>query len=274
MKKTGIFFVLLIVVSGFVVSTGCTSPDSSDCIPAITPSAPQQTVNATAKTIAPVNVTPRVIPVVKKNTTIVTPTASPDPVDVSEIRFVRYADNDFSLDYPSAWTVSDSHYDTYNCISTATKRCYQNELKTIGPFDFSDNEQLKKSSRIVTFTSADRKQKVVAFTSDFLDSLNGNYVLNPSQEWCQQLVTVNYPDVPGTVVSDYTYTMSGNTMTSSHTITMPKGSAAYPLAYTMKNFVTIHHNYRFAYISDTATLRKYQNLRDRILSSITLNDLA
>ena len=274
MNKTCLIFVLFLMVSGFVVITGCTSSDSPDSAPSVTPSESRQIVNTTMKPYATTAIVTKVIPITKKKTATPTPAASPDPVDVSDIRFVRYTDNDFSLDYPSTWNVSESTYTSYTCTATANNRCYRNELKTIGPFDFSDDDRLKKPSRIVTFTSADKKQNVVAFTSDFLDHLNGNYVLNPTLEWSKELVTVNYPDVPGTVVGDYAYTQSGNIMTSRHTVTMPKGSAAYPLAYTMKNFVTLHHNYRFAYISDNVNIEKYRNLRDRILSSITLNDLA
>lgn len=277
MKKTGIFLVLLLMVTGFVVSTGCTSSNSPDgapsVTPAITPSESQQTVNTTMKPAAPSATATKVIPLTKKTATPA-PAPRPDPVDVSDIRFVRYTDNDFSLDYPSTWNVSESTYTSYPCFGTATKRCYQNEIRTTGPFDFSDDERLQKPSRIVTFTSADKKQKVVAFTADFLDHRTGKYVLNPTFERCADLVTANYPDVSGAVVGDYTFMQSGNTMSSGYTVIMPKTSAAYPLAYTMKNFVTLHHNYRFAYIADNAMIEKYRNLRDRILSSITLNDLA
>jgi hypothetical protein len=122
------------------------------------------------------------------------------------------------------------------------------------------------------FISADGTQKLVAFTSDFLDHLDGNFILNPTLEWAKDRVTINYPDVSGSAVGDYQYSGSGKTMTSRHTVTMPKGSAAYPLAYTMKNFVTIHHDYEFAFISDNENIEKYKNLKERIFSSITLND--
>ncbi|WP_321506813.1 hypothetical protein [uncultured Methanoregula sp.] len=271
MEKGCNFFILLLLLSGFIASTGCTSLQSPEDKPAITPAAPAP-ANITIKimaTNATTAVTTKTTPATKKNITTATPTAQPDPMDVSQVRFVRYSDNDFSLEYPSAWTVTNSTYAANSCVSSAVKRCYQKEIKTIGPFDFNDDSRLKKISRIITFTSADHRQKVVAFTSDFLDNTNGNYVLNPSIEWCKDLVTANFVDVPGSAVGDYQYSQSGSTMTSVYTVTMPKGSAAYPLAYAMKNFVTIHHRYYFAFISDTDNLEKYHNLRDRIFSSIT-----
>jgi hypothetical protein len=199
-----------------------------------------------------------------------TPKAIADPIDVSQIQFTRYSDSDFNMDYPSTWHVSRSTYNAYNCISNQGMKCYQNEIKTIGPFDF------KTSSRIVSFTSADGKQKIVAFTSDFGDSMTGYYTINPILEWAKNRVTENYPDVADTAVGDYQYNKMGgnsNIMQVSYSVTLPVGSAAYPLAYKMKDFVTSHHLYEFAYISDNENIQKYRNLEERILSSITPNDM-
>ncbi|MFA4877782.1 MAG: hypothetical protein WC586_10235 [Methanoregula sp.] len=272
MEKYCLFCIALFLTAGFSACAGCISSPSPEnntavSIP-VTPLQENKTIIITARS----TVTTKKTPVVKKNTTTVTTVPTPDPVDVSGIMFVRYADSDISLEYPSSWTVTNSTYTSYNCVSTATRRCYQKEIKSIGPFDFREDAHMKKTSRIVTFTSADRRQKLVVFTSDFGDNFNGNYVLDPTLEWCKELITANFVDVSGSVVGDYQYSQSGNTMTSRYSVTMPKGSAAYPLAYTMKNYVTIHHTYAIAFISDTDNLEKYRNLQDRIISSVVPND--
>jgi hypothetical protein len=204
----------------------------------------------------------------------ITPAAMADPADVSQIRFTRYTDSDFSMDYPSAWSVSKSTYTSYICRRTDTTWWYQNELRTIGPFYFGEVDSLKKPARIVTFTSADGRQKVVAFISDFHDNANQNFGIDPNIQWVKNKVTENYPDVAGTAVGDYQYDRSGNSMTVRYSVTMPVGTKSYPLAYTIKNFFTVHHNYEFAFVSDNENIQKYRNLGERILSSITPNDIS
>nr|WP_321351576.1 hypothetical protein [uncultured Methanoregula sp.] len=271
MHKTGLF-VLLLVTAGFLFCAGCMLQKSQDSpvvnTSQITPQPVNTSVNVTVATKTPVKPTP----VVKKNTTVPTPNATPDPVDLSRINFTRYSDNDLSLDYPSSWNVSTSTYTSYNCVGTEKNPCYTKEIRSIGPFDFYEDDHMKKISRIVTFTSADKKQKIVAFTSDYGDNFVGNYQLDPSLDWCRKLVTKNFRDVAESVVGDYHYFVSGGIMVSDYSVTMPKGSAAYPLAYTMKNWVTLHHEYHVAFISDNANIEKYRDLKDRILSSVTPND--
>jgi len=63
-------------------------------------------------------------------------------------------------------------------------------------------------------------------------------------------------------------------MTVRYSVTMPVGTKSYPLAYTIKNFFTVHHNYEFAFVSDNENIQKYRNLGERILSSITPNDIS
>jgi hypothetical protein len=207
-------------------------------------------------------------------TVTATPAAKADPPDVSQIQFIRYTDSDFSMDYPSTWSISKSTYTSYFCKPIERTGCYENELKTIGPFYFGETEGLKKPSRIVTFTSADGKQKVAAFTSDFLDNAHQNFGIDPNIQSIKDRVTDNYPDVAGSAVGDYQYDRSGNSMTIRYSVTMPVGSDAYPLAYKTKNFFTVHHNYEFAFISDIENIQKYRNLAERILSSISTYDIS
>jgi hypothetical protein len=268
------------LVLGLLISlallSGCTqspppSPPPQETITTPIPTPVPSSEEITTTTTVPVTtvLVTTVIPTATVAGVNEIPTAKADPVDVSEIQFKRYSDGDFSLDYPSTWSVVKSTYTAYFCKATETTKCYQAEVKNIGPFYFSEYSNLKKPARIVTFTSPDSKQKVVAFISDFTDSKSGNFVLDSTLEWAQYQVTANYPDVPGSAVGDYQYATTGNTMFSRYTVTLPEGSLAYPLAYSMKDFVTTHHDYEFAFISDRENIQKYHNLNERIFSTIT-----
>lgn len=270
-----ILVVCLIIV--LMLLSGCTQTTSKPSTQVITTNPPVMPVSEIPAVSPSVPVT-TIIPATSATTTIATITAIPaakaDPTDVSEIRFIQYRDSDFSMDYPSTWTVIKSTYTSYFCKPVERTGCYEHELKTIGPFYFGETDNLKKPTRIVTFTSADGRQKIVAFISDFLDNANQNFGIDPDIRWVKDRVTDNYPDVAGTAVGDYQYDRSGNSMTISYTVMMPVGSEAYPLAYKTKNFFTVHHNYEFAFISDVENIQKYRNLEERILTSITTYDIS
>jgi hypothetical protein len=263
-------FLLVILVAGLILAGGCTQPAAQPPAVTLQPVLVPATVSPVVTAVpAPVPYSPARTPVIRVNTTTA---PTPDPVDLSRIRFTRYPGPDFSLDYPSGWTVSTSGYTSFSCMMTSSVSCYQIVVKTFGPFDFNDYGYLEKPVRIVTFTSADRRQKVVAFTSDFAGDHVGNLEPDPDLVRAKNLVTQDYPDVSGSAVGDYQHARSSNTVTSTYSVLLPAGTAAYPLAYTMKNYVTFHHEYAFAYISDNENFRVYHALRDHILGSIVPAD--
>jgi hypothetical protein len=158
-------------------------------------------------------------------------------------------------------------------VSNTATICYYTQIQTIGPFDFSEySNQIKKPARIVTFTSADGAHKVVAYITDFLDNQNGNYIINPDLSWVDNQVNSDYPDIGGNMIGGYQYARSGSTMVVSYTVSTTKSSTAYPLAYVTRNYVTLHHWYEFAYISNITDIQTYQLLENYILSSIIPND--
>jgi hypothetical protein len=260
-------FLLIVLMVCLIVAGGCMQPAARP--PVTTTLTPVPVTLLPEAPAVPVSVpqppvgTPAPILVVNE-----TPAPTPDPADVSRIRFTRYSDPDFSLDYPSGWTISTSTYTSHPCTMTSSVPCYQTEVKVTGPFDFNDYSYLNKPARIVTFTSADRRQKLVAFTSDFTADQTGNLAPDPDLARAKNLVTQDYPDVPGSAIGDYRYARTANTLTSTYILVLPEGTAAYPLAYTMKNYVTFHHVYAFAYISDIRNFRTYHDLNDHILASI------
>jgi len=279
--KNGIIFSLLIICIGLMVAAGCTSTGTTN---ATTQAMTIPTSAVPTQTPSPIATIETAIPTTTVAIVNQTPVANPDPIDVSKIQFTKYSDNDFSLEYPSTWNVSKSTYTQYICtpgsmtnmpaVSNTTTMCYYNEVQTIGPFDFGEySDQMKKPARIVKFTSADGTHKVVAFTEDFLDNQNGNWIINPDLGWVQNLVLSDYPDVGFDEIGGYQYNQNGNTMCVRYTVTTTKSSAVYPLAFAMKSYVTMHHDYYFAYISNVTDIQKYHDLEEYIISSITPNDI-
>jgi len=261
---------LAFLIIGLTFLSGCTQTSSNSTVQETTTVIPM-TPTSEATTVS-TSVPATTIPTTTVAIVNTTPKAIADPTDVSQIQFTHYSDSDFSLDYPSTWNISKTTFILYNCNSVEANRCYQTEIKTIGPFFFNEDTNLKKAVHIVTFTGADGTQKIVAFISDFLDGKNGNYILNPDLKWAQDQLTINYPDIGASALGNYQYNKVGNTMSSSFTVTAPAGSVEYPLAYSTKNFVTIHHLYEFALISDNENIQKYYNLNNYILKSITPAD--
>jgi hypothetical protein len=137
MKKIiGAFPVLLLVF--LIFTAGCARQQTP--VVAI----PQPTFTTIPETsISPV-ITPLVIPTTPEITpySATIPTRIPveaDPVDIQQITFSQYSDDDFSMDYPSSWTIASSVYTPYQ----------------VGPFYLYDDPRLNKPYRVVTFTSPD-----------------------------------------------------------------------------------------------------------------------
>lgn len=269
----------MLLCGGIIVVAGCTSQAPAPQVNATVP--PENSVPATTNA-TPV-ITPTTVPTTRATVAIVKtiPVPEADATDPGRIKFVRYTDSDFSIDIPQAWNSNRSTYTPYFCTNTlepgssAYKICYRNETRRVGPFNFYDDDTLKKERRIVTFTSADGKIKMVAFTADFFDGLNGMVTINPTNEWSQKQFELNYPDMTGyapTYVGNYQFFASGNALTSLYDVTMTRETKYYPVAYTKKSVITPHHVYTFAWIRDGDNFVKYDNLKDFQLASITINN--
>lgn len=273
---SGIFIVFLclavILISGCIsqlkLSASVPTPTPATSIPAtviptiITSQVPTKTPKITATSIVP------------KKTLL--PKA--DQTDVSKIKFLRYSDKDFSVEYPSTWTVKNSTYTPYYCRNILDKTrsdytiCFQNETKSIGPFYFYDNVNYKKPSRIVTFTSADGVLKFVSFTTDFTDINIGGFRQQPTLEWCKARFDLSYPDLAGRdYIGNYKFSQPpSNTFgVSTYDVRMPKNSQYNLSAYTVKSVTTMQHDIQFAFLTDDENFDKYQNLKEYMLNSIT-----
>ena len=153
--------------------------------------------------------------------------------------------------------------------------CYENETKSIGPFNFYEDDTLRKPSRVVTFTSADGTLKFVSFTSDFLDTVTGKGRYNSSVEWVRNEFDMRYPDLSASsYVTNMKFFRSGNVMISTFDVILPEGTSYYPSAYTEESVITLHRMYAFAFTTDTNNFDRYRNLKDWMISSIKVHDLA
>lgn len=274
-----IFLIFLCIV--VIFSAGCTS----QTVPSASTPSPTPTTSIPTTVITP-EITTSIISIITPNVTITasveptkTPTPKPDPTDVSEIKFLTYYGSDFSVDYPSTWTITNSTYTPYYCKSVLDtsrkdyKMCFENETKSIGPFSFYEDDNLKKPYRIVIFTSADGKLKFVSFTSDFLDAMSGHWRLNPNMDWARSEFDLRYPDLTSsTYITNYKYFKSENVLASTFDVKLPEGTKYLPSAYSEKAVVTMHHVYNFAFITDNENFDKYKNLKERIISSIKTSD--
>jgi hypothetical protein len=181
--------------------------------------------------------------------------------------------------YPSTWNVSKSTYTPYICENvndpdrTDYHICYQDEMASIGPFSFYDMDRYKEPYRVVTFTSPDNKRKFSSLTKDFLDGYTGHMILNPTLEWTKARFELNYPDLsPSMYIGNFKYSSNGQTMQSTYDVKLPENSKYNPSAYSVKAIVTMHHVYNFGFVTDTEGFSKYQNLKERMMSSIKTLD--
>jgi hypothetical protein len=271
--------VLFFLCIAAVLAAGCASQTSQDSsIPVPTPAVSiPLTPEKTIPIISTTNPNETAITAVVPGATLL-PTA--DPTIVSDITFMHYSDSDFSVDYPSSWSITHSTYTRYFCQNvfddtrTDYHVCYENETKSIGPFNFYEDDTLRRPSRVVTFTSADGTLKFISFTSDFLATVNGDGRRNSSVEWARSEFEVRYPDLSASsYVTNTKFFRSGNFLTSTFDVRLPEGTHYYPTAYTEESVTTLHRLYAFAFTTDNKNFDIYRNLKDRMISSIKINDL-
>jgi hypothetical protein len=272
--------VLFFLCLAAVFAAGCMSQTSQETtIPTPAPIAPipltpERTTAVVPSTNPDETATPDVIP----GTTLL-PIA--DPTDVTDIMFVHYSDSDFSVDYPSEWNLTHSLYTRYFCQNvfdtsrTGYHVCYENETRSIGPFNFYEDDTLRKPSRIVTFTSPDGTLKFISFISDFLDTVDSQTPRNSSVEWARSEFEVRYPDLSASpYVTNTKFFRSGNFLITTFDVILPESTHYYPTTYTEESVVTLHRVYAFAFTTDTKNFDRYRNLKDRILTSINIKDPA
>jgi hypothetical protein len=240
-----------------IFSAGCTSQmtqEPATLAPTLTTLVP--TSASPAMTITSIIPTP--LPTVTTLSTVVpvtTPLPQVDPTDVSKINFSYYSDSDFSVEYPSTWTIATSMYTPY----------------PVGPFYLYDDSRFNTPYRVVTITSPDNTKKFVSLTQDFEQA--GYFSLNPTIEWCKAMFQRDYRDLSAAnYLGNFKYFSTGTAMASSYDVTLPAGTRYYPSAYTIKAVATQRHVFYFGFFTDTKNFSTYRNLKDVMISSVKIID--
>ncbi len=171
--------ILAFLVTVVIFTTGCINqPAPGVSVPAATTTTPMPITTSPSVTTS--TIIPPTVPTVATTTVVVpvtTQVPEADPTDMSAITFETYYDNDFSVEYPSTWTI-----DTL-----------MNIPYPVGPFYVYNDPRFNPQYRVVTFTSPDHTKKFVALTQDFERA--GTFTLNPTIEWARQMFQRDYPDL-------------------------------------------------------------------------------
>ena len=249
--------VLIVLVIVVIFSAGCINqPAPEVSVPVPTLTTPVPTTASPSVTITSIIPTP--LPTVAATTAVVpitTQVPEADPTDMAEITFEYYYDNDFSVEYPSTWTIADSTEPPYS----------------VGPFYIYDDPHFTPSYRVVTFTSPDTTKKFVALTQDFERA--GTFTLNPTIAWSREMFQRDYKDLSAVnYLGNYKYFSSGTGMASSYDVTLPEGTQYYPSAYTIETIVSQLHAHNFGFFTDTANFNKYRNLKEIMIGSVKTPD--
>jgi hypothetical protein len=268
--------VVAFLIFAIIFTAGCTSwptPEAPASAPRVTPPVPTAigSIMTTPLTVIPtlplyVETTPFDTTLPVDTTTAAVPTTSDvvptttslpqaDPIDVSKINFSYYSDSDFSVEYPSTWTIAASMYTPY----------------PVGPFFLYDDSRFIEPYRVVTITSPDNTKKFVSLTQDFKQA--GYFRLNPTIDWTKSMFERDYRDLSAAnALGNFKYFSTGTVMASTYDVTLPEGTEYYPSAYTVKAIVTERHAFYFGFFTDTKNFSTYRNLKDIMISSVKTTD--
>jgi hypothetical protein len=250
--------VLIVLVIAVIFAAGCTNQRAPETpVPATTPITPVPTT--ASPSVAITSIIPTALPEVTTIPLVIptetTPVPMADPTDMSAITFETYYDNDFSVEYPSTWTI-----DTL-----------MNIPYPVGPFYMYNDPHFNPQYRVVTFTSPDHTKKFVALTQDFERA--GTFTLNPTIEWARQMFQRDYPDLAASnYLGGYKYFSIGTGMASTYDVTLPGGTQYYPSAYAIETIVSQLHAHNFGFFTDTANFSKYRNLKEIMIGSVKTPD--
>jgi len=248
--------ILAFLVTAIIFTAGCTNqpapevsvPSTISPTPVPTTASPPVTTTTIIPTPSPeVTTTPAVIPT---ETTLAPPA---DPTDVSRIIFEFYYDNDFSVEYPSTWTIDTPKDTPY----------------PVGPFYVYNDPHFKTPYRFVTITSPDNTKKFVALIKDFERA--GTFTLNPTIERYREMFQRDYRNLSAAnYLGNYKFFASGTGMAASYDVTLPEGTTYYPSAYTIKTVVSQRREYNFGFFTDTENFNTYRNLNEIMISSVRI----
>jgi len=248
--------ILTFLVTAIIFTAGCINqPAPEVSVPSTISTTPVPTTASPQVTTITIIPTPSheatTTPAVIATETTLPPPA--DPTDVSQITFEFYYDNDFSVEYPSTWT-----------IDTPTDTPYP-----VGPFYVFNDPRFRTPYRFITITSPDNTKKFVALIKDFERA--GTFTLNPTIERYREMFQRDYRDLSAAnYLGNYKFFASGTGMAASYDVTLPEGTTYFPSAYTIKTVVSQRREYNFGFFTDTENFSKYRNLKEIMISSVRI----
>jgi hypothetical protein len=186
-----------------------------------------------------------------------TPSVAPTPIPVdlkntSTVNLTRYSDDDFIINYPGSWTVTNE-----TSLSTVARE--SRILYAVYTF--------KPDTRVVEFESGEG----VSFTATISDfTIPGNFDLDKRIEWAGNTITPRFNDVAG--LSHLTnfevrYT-EFKTPYVIFDVIVPEGSVYFPYAYTERDIVSFNHFYTFQFNAERGNLTEYKELKDTMFASL------
>lgn len=260
-------FKITILVICMVATCGCEGiivhvPDPTP-IPTPTPAPeiteePTPDMNITEEEITdiptpePTTIVPTSTPTSRRTPRIVTTQAPVIPMNESQ-PYLTYADSDFTIDYPSNWT-----------IQTATVAFVPSRLNYLNTF--------KTDSRQITFRG-DSNVNFIVTVSDLVSPGFGK--MGTDIGLCTDSISQRFPDVGGpSAMSYYTtkYTDKFHTPYVQFNVHLPDNAAAYPLSYTERDLMSYNHFYNFRF-NTPDTLENYDEIKNHMLDSLKTEEL-
>jgi len=217
-------------------------------IPSITPEYFPVTITSAPTTIVTTIPTSPTIPPTKTYTPV--RTATPHPMATMQISepYYHYLDSDFSVKYPSNWTVE----------TTAIP---------IEPSRMNFLDTFRGSTRQVVF-SGSPSVKFVVETTDLAAPGTGR--LQPEFPNCADEVQKKFPDVGGRfVISHYSkiFTPMYKSPAVVYDVNIPEASTFYPLAYTEIDAMTEDHYHVFRF-STPGNLDQYSEIKQNFFDTL------
>jgi hypothetical protein len=277
MRSIGLGNTILLVLI-MVSICGCTAVDPNkfatvqDTVAVNATSAvnvtPAPTPTPAKPVVTPSNIVPTII---TPNLTIVpttSPTPTPKPTRAPRLRdvptpsptmnltepYLEYSDTDFTVEYPSNWTVEKT-------LVSPTHNQLNRRMEFTG------------DARNVYFNSGNASVGFVVTTTDLL--VGGSEVLQPDFSLAADTINSQFNDASGTnVISNFVikYTALYKVPMIQFDVSLPVSSTSYPLSYTERDFVSYSHYYSMRF-TNRGSIDDYTDIKKHIFDTMKMEEI-
>jgi len=264
---------IMLLVVCMVLLCGCTAVNPAGFVPLpsiANPNAtPVITATPTKPLVTPEMIIPTIITPVPTEVITAVPTPTPKPTRAPRLReptptpaptmnqtnpYLHYSDADFSVEYPSNWTVEA------NTVTTQMTR-------------LNERLRMRGDTRQVVFNGGNASIGFVVTTTDLL--VPGSEILKPDINVVSDMVTQQFVDVSGwSAVSNYVvkYTAMYKTPMLQFDVIVPASSKSYPLTYTERDFVSYSHYYSMRF-STPGNPEDYKEIKKHIFDTLQTEEI-